>query len=60
MRPSAFHEATKIMVGSELTCPHCGKQNLQPPAKPSLEPEQNGSYTCSQCGTNWTPTKGAR
>lgn len=38
----------------ELRCPHCGAQDKPFPAKPTLEREQNGSYTCSTCGHNFT------
>ncbi len=34
-------------------CPHCGEQDKPPPAKPTLEPEQNGSLTCNTCSANF-------
>jgi ribosomal protein L37AE/L43A len=38
-----------------LHCPHCKAEDLIAPScpKPTLEHEQDGSYTCSMCGTNF-------
>lgn len=40
---------------ADLTCPKCGAMNLPAAlaAKPTLEQEQDGSYTCATCGTGF-------
>lgn len=51
---SAFGDAVKQMLAETLMCPRCHAHNL-PKAKPTLEPEQNGSLTCTTCGHNFRP-----
>lgn len=36
-------------------CPRCGGSDLPPPARPTLEVEQDGSRTCTICSTNFFP-----
>jgi len=54
---SAFRDAVRQLLDSELRCPKCGAMNLPPPARPTLEREQDGSLTCAQCGTNFRQEK---
>lgn len=50
-----YREAMKRMLAYEfLICPKCGETDV-PNAKPTLEPEQNGSLTCRTCGNNFYP-----
>lgn len=53
---SNFREAAKL-VASDVRCPKCQSIDLPAPAKPTLEREQNGSFTCCSCGCNFTPLK---
>ncbi len=39
-------------IGHVLVCPHCGETDV-PKAKPTLEKEQDGSYTCRTCSWNF-------
>lgn len=41
------------MNEDRLACPACGAQNKPAPAKPTLEPEQNGTLTCTICSHNF-------
>jgi len=36
-----------------LICPRCGGMNLAIGAKPTIVQEQDGSYSCAQCGYGW-------
>ena len=49
-----FDRAVRALLEAELRCPHCGEMNV-PKATPILEPEQDGSYTCRTCSTNFRP-----
>ena len=59
---SAFREAVRVLQEHEFPiepmCPHCGAVDLprsssgQMPS-PTLEREQDGSYTCRECSTNF-------
>jgi transcription elongation factor Elf1 len=51
-----FDDAIREMLDAERVCPKCGARN-KPRAKLTLEHEQDGSLTCSQCGTNFQPKK---
>lgn len=52
---SAFRDAVRANLGGEiLVCPHCAAQNI-PNAKPTLEPEPDGSFNCAACGHTWKP-----
>lgn len=52
---SLFRQAVRAMLNETVVvCPHCGGQNI-PGAKPTLEPEQNGTLTCTNCSVNFTP-----
>lgn len=57
---SMFRQASR--VGDFLVCPHCGAVDLPRSSAghvplPTLEREQNGTYTCTTCSTNFTPPK---
>lgn len=42
-------------IRGPLSCPQCQACDLPTPAKPTLEREPNGTYTCSMCGHNFKP-----
>lgn len=44
-----YEKALSVLLAR---CPRCGAQNI-PNAKPTLEPEQDGSRTCATCSHNW-------
>lgn len=55
MTESNWHHAT-----AELVCKKCGAMNLPGSlAKPTIEQEQDGTYTCSMCGCNFPHTSWA-
>ena len=54
---SAFRQSVKQMLAETLLlCPRCAAQDI-PNAKPTLEREQNGTFTCTTCGHNFAPPK---
>ncbi len=54
-RVSNFRDAIRhTKDGEPIICIRCGSCDLEPPAKPTLEREQDGSVTCSCCGANFT------
>ena len=52
-----FDRAVRQLLDSELRCPACGAINLQPPASPTLERQQDGSVFCTSCSHSWKPQK---
>lgn len=62
VRPSAFHAAVTQQTGAEFVmCPKCRAWDLvgvtNPNPKPTLEQEQDGSYTCTMCANNFRQSK---
>lgn len=47
-----YDKARRAMEDAERQCPNCQAQNIRG-AKPTLEPEQDGSFTCATCSHNW-------
>lgn len=53
-----FDKARRAMLEAELVCPGCGDRDI-PRAQATLEREQDGSYTCRTCSTNFRPKEQA-
>lgn len=54
MALSNYGEALRQLLELDLSCPKCGERNI-PHAQPTLEREQDGSYTCRTCARNFRP-----
>jgi DNA-directed RNA polymerase subunit RPC12/RpoP len=48
-----FDDARRYFADLEVTCPHCGARDLPTPAKPTIEREPDGSYSCTTCAHAW-------
>lgn len=54
---SEFREALKAYYAMELMiCPKCRDMDI-PKAKPTLEPQDDGSLICRTCSYHWKPVK---
>ena len=49
-----YDRAVRALREAEMVCPHCGDRNI-PNAQETLQHEQDGSYTCRTCSTNFRP-----
>jgi rubredoxin len=49
---SEFVGVVRQLLDDERVCPRCKERNV-PGAKPTITREQDGSFSCSNCGHGW-------